>query len=112
MSPTNSVTEMYDQASGAGKVGMDILGSLVMDTLFDHAIGAAVYGTARAGSVMGKGQFNSIDWNPQKGAYETIDLPQFQTDLQRLWWNLLVSIEELPVGIEYGVTSQMAGGHA
>src|SRR5690625_4489894 len=112
MSPTNSVTEMYDQASGAGKVGMDILGSLVMDTLFDHAIGAAVYGTARAGRVMGKEQFNSINWNPQKGAYETTDFPQFQTDLQRFWGNLLGPIKELPDGLEYGVTSQMAGRHA
>lgn len=114
MSPTNDLTKLYDQASTAGKVGMDVLGSLVLDTFFDHAIGAARFGISKAAKLRGRKTYKSVTWNPQKngGQYEIVDAPQFKTDIREFWHNLLGPIRELPDGVDYGITRNIADREA
>lgn len=105
--PTNDVTKLYKTASDAGRVGMDVGASLVMDGFFDSLIAGSKFFTAKAGQkYFGRKKFKGIQYLPEGhpertadfGGYRVVDEPQFRHDLREFWTNLTSDLDRLPIG--------------
>src|SRR5690625_2039709 len=115
--PTNSARELYMTSSRWTQVGMDVLGSLVMDGLLDTAIAGSKFYTGKAAQkYFGRKEFKGLRYkgpeydNQKFGGYEVVDEPVFRHDVREFWHNLTSGLDEIPIG-EVGTSMAKTMAH-